>query len=144
MNHDIVEEDLLRPTAVTRDAGHDLIAATPVAKPPAKRRGARSTGPVRVAIIHDWLVTYAGAERVLEQIVACFPEADLFSLVDFLEDRSFIRGKPVTTSFIQKLPKAKTKYRSYLPLMPLAIEQLDLSAYDVVISSSPAVAKGVL
>ena len=66
MNHDIVEEDLLRPTAVTRDAGHDLIAITPVARPPATRRGARSVGPVRVAIIHDWLVTYAGAERVSE------------------------------------------------------------------------------
>src|SRR6266702_6714791 len=144
MNHDIVEEDLLRPTSVTRDAGRDLITTTPVAKPPAKRRGARSVGPVRVAIIHDWLVTYAGAERVLEQIVACFPEADIFSLVDFLDDRTFLRGKSVTTSFIQKLPKARTKYRSYLPLMPLAIEQLDVSAYDVVISSSHAVAKGVL
>jgi glycosyltransferase involved in cell wall biosynthesis len=144
MNHDIVEEDLLRPTPVTRDAAHDLITTTPVAKPPAKRRGARSAGPVRVAIIHDWLVTYAGAERVLEQIVACFPDADLFSLVDFLDDRTFLRGKSVTTSFIQKLPMARTKYRSYLPLMPLAIEQLDVSAYDVVISSSHAVAKGVL
>jgi glycosyltransferase involved in cell wall biosynthesis len=143
MNHDIVEEDLLRPAAVTRDAGTALIPAT-VARPPAKSRRARSDGPVRVAIIHDWLVTYAGAERVLEQIVACFPDADLFSLVDFLDDRAFLRGKPVTTSFIQNLPLARTKYRTYLPLMPLAIEQLDVSAYDVVISSSHAVAKGVL
>ncbi|WP_009907329.1 glycosyltransferase family 4 protein, partial [Burkholderia thailandensis] len=94
--------------------------------------------------VHDWLVTYAGAERVLEQIVACFPDADLFGLVDFLDDRTFLRGKPVTTSFIQKLPYARTKYRSYLPLMPLAIEQLDVSAYDLVISSSHAVAKGIL
>lgn len=101
---------------------------------------------MRVAFIHDWLVTYAGAERVLEQMLACFPEADLFSLVDFLPvgNRSFIRDKPVSTSFIQKLPKASTKYRSYLPLMPLAIEQFDLSGYDLVISSSHAVAKGVL
>lgn len=101
---------------------------------------------MKVAIIHDWLVTYAGAERVLEQMLNCYPEADLFSLVDFLSEgsRSFIMDKPVTTSFIQKLPKAKTKYRSYLPLMPLAIEQFDLSGYDLVISSSHAVAKGVL
>lgn len=101
---------------------------------------------MRVAIIHDWLVTYAGAERVLEQMLACFPESDLFSLVDFLSanNRSFILDKPVTTSFIQKLPKARTKYRSYLPLMPLAVEQFDLSGYDLVISSSHAVAKGVL
>jgi glycosyltransferase involved in cell wall biosynthesis len=101
---------------------------------------------MKVAIIHDWLVTYAGAERVLEQMLNCFPEADLFSIVDFLPQgsRSFIKDKPVTTSFIQKLPNARTKYRSYLPLMPLAIEQFDLSDYDLLISSSHAVAKGVL
>ncbi|WP_261316314.1 glycosyltransferase family 4 protein [Burkholderia dolosa] len=111
----------------------------------AGRAGARAASrPLRVAIVHDWLVTYAGAERVLEQIIACFPDADLFSLVDFLDDRAFVRGKPVTTSFIQKLPFARTRYRSYLPLMPLAIEQLDVSGYDLVISSSHAVAKGVL
>lgn len=98
----------------------------------------------RVAIVHDWLVTYAGAERVLEQMIACFPQADVFSLVDFVEDRRFLHGKHATTSFIQRLPLARKKYRAYLPLMPLAIEQLDLSAYDLVISSSHAVAKGVL
>ncbi|WP_277183934.1 glycosyltransferase, partial [Caballeronia sp. BR00000012568055] len=103
-----------------------------------------ANGMPRIAIVHDWLVTYAGAERVLEQIVACFPDADIFSVVDFLEDRSFLRGKRATTSFIQKLPFAKKRYRAYLPLMPLAIEQLDLSGYDLVISSSHAVAKGVL
>lgn len=98
----------------------------------------------RVAIVHDWLVTYAGAERVLEQIITCFPDADIFSVVDFLEDRSFLHGKRAATSFIQNLPFAKKRYRAYLPLMPLAIEQLDLSGYDLVISSSHAVAKGVL
>ncbi|PMS19773.1 glycosyl transferase family 1 [Trinickia dabaoshanensis] len=98
----------------------------------------------RVAIVHDWLVTYAGAERVLEQMIACFPQADVFSLVDFVEDRKFLHGKRATTSFIQRLPLARKKYRAYLPLMPIAIEQLDLSAYDLVISSSHAVAKGVL
>lgn len=100
----------------------------------------------RVAIVHDWLVVYAGAERVLEQMVNCLPGADVFALVDFLstDNRSFIQNKEVITSFIQRLPFAKTKYRSYLPLMPLAIEQFNLSAYDVVISSSHAVAKGVL
>jgi len=100
----------------------------------------------RVAIVHDWLVVYAGAERVLEQILACYPDADLFSLVDFLPagQRAFIRNKPVSTSFIQRLPKARKKYRAYLPLMPIAVEQFDLSAYDLVISSSHAVAKGVL
>ena len=101
---------------------------------------------MRIAIVHDWLVVYAGAERVLEQMLACYPDADLFSLVDFLPlgQRDFIYNKPVTTSFIQRLPRARKKYRGYLPLMPLAIEQLDLSDYDLVLSSSHAVAKGVL
>jgi len=101
---------------------------------------------MRIAIVHDWLVVYAGAERVLKQMLACYPDADLFSLVDFLPlgQRDFIYNKPATTSFIQRLPRARKKYRGYLPLMPLAIEQLDLSAYDLVLSSSHAVAKGVL
>ena len=101
---------------------------------------------LKIAIIHDWLVTYAGAERVLEQMLICFPHADVFSLVDFLGDqqRGFLQGKHAKISFVQSLPWAKSKYRSYLPLMPLAVEQLDVSAYDVVISSSHAVAKGVL
>ncbi|WP_297352652.1 glycosyltransferase family 4 protein [Paraburkholderia sp.] len=140
MNQDVLEEAVLRPTQ--RSALAELATPPAVHAPP--RRVPRADSHVRVAIVHDWLVTYAGAERVLEQIVACFPDADLFSVVDFLEDRSFLRGKQVTTSFIQKLPKARTKYRAYLPLMPIAIEQLDVSAYDVVISSSHAVAKGVL
>jgi len=100
----------------------------------------------KVAIVHDWLVTYAGAERVLEEIINCFPEADLFAVVDFIpkDERSFLKDKPVKTSFIQKLPFAKKKYRAYLPFMPLAVEQFDLSGYDIVISSSHAVAKGVI
>ena len=100
---------------------------------------------MKIAMVHDWLVTYAGAERVLEQMLACYPEADVFSMVDFLPDgqRGFLQGKKAKTSFIQYLPWAKSKYRSYLPLMPLAVEQLDVSGYDVVISSSHAVAKGV-
>ncbi len=101
---------------------------------------------MRVAIIHDWLVTWAGSEKVLEQIIASFPQADVFSVIDFLpeDDRRAIAGKQVTTTFIQKLPGAKTHYQFYLPLMPFAIEQLDLSDYDLVLSSSHAVAKGVL
>lgn len=101
---------------------------------------------MRVAIVCDWLVVYAGAERVLEQILKIYPDADLFCLVDFLpeDQRGFIMNKRTHTSFIQRLPCAKKSYRSYLPLMPFAVEQLDVSAYDVVISSSHAVAKGIL
>lgn len=102
--------------------------------------------PLKIAIVHEWLVDYSGSERVVEQFLDMFPEADLFSVVDFLPEhqRGFLRGRTPTTTFIQKLPRAKTKFRAYLPLMPLAIEQLDLSGYDLVISSSHAVSKGVL
>ena len=99
---------------------------------------------MKTAIICDWLVTVGGAEKVLNQLLTCYPDADVFAVIDFLEDRSLIHHKPVTTTFVQKLPFARKRYRSYLPLMPLAIEQLDLSKYDLIISSSHAVAKGVL
>lgn len=101
---------------------------------------------MKIAIVHDWLTVYAGAERVLEQMLQVFPDADLFSTVDFLprEHRNFILNKPVTTSFVQKMPFVEKRYRHYLPLMTLAVEQFDLSRYDLVISSSHAVAKGVL
>ena len=101
---------------------------------------------MKVAIVCDWLVTYAGAERVIEQMLKVYPEADLFAVVDFLPEgsRDFLMNKSVTTTFIQNLPKAKKYYRAYLPLMQIAIEQLDLSSYDLVISSSHCVAKGIL
>jgi glycosyltransferase involved in cell wall biosynthesis len=101
---------------------------------------------VKIAIVHDWLVTYAGAERVLEQMLAVFPQADLYSLIDFVppDQREFLGGRRVRTSFVQRLPFARTRYRQYLPILPLAIEQFDLTGYDLVISSSHAVAKGVL
>jgi glycosyltransferase involved in cell wall biosynthesis len=100
----------------------------------------------KVAVVHDWLVTYGGAERVLEQILTLFPQADLYTLCDFFEGntRRHILNKETRTSFLQKMPLARTKYRSYLPLMPIAVEQFDLSRYDLVISSSHAVARGVL
>ncbi|GAB7534674.1 glycosyltransferase family 4 protein [Burkholderia sp. 3C] len=100
----------------------------------------------RVAVVHEWLTTYAGSEKVLEQILSIWPNADLFAVVDFLsdEDRRTLHGKRARTSFIQRLPWARKRYRAYLPLMPLAIEQLDVSGYDLVISSSHAVAKGIL
>jgi glycosyltransferase involved in cell wall biosynthesis len=101
---------------------------------------------MKVAIVHDWLVTYAGAERVLEQMIAAYPQADLFSLIEFVppKERAFLQGHSVQTSFLQRIPGARSRYRSMLPLMPLAIEQFDLSRYDLVLSSSYAVAKGAL
>ncbi|HQT59647.1 MULTISPECIES: glycosyltransferase [unclassified Acidiphilium] len=101
---------------------------------------------MKIAIVHEWLEHYAGSERVLEELLKCYPQADIFAVVDFLadDDRLFLGGRPVTTSFIQKLPLARKHFRNYLQLMPLAIEQFDLTGYDLVISSNHAVAKGVL
>ena len=103
-------------------------------------------GVRKIAIVHDWLTAPGGAERVLEQMLIAFPQADLYTICDFLEEkhRSCLMGKTPKTSFIQKLPFAKTKHSLYLPLMPLAIEEFDMSSYDVILSSSYCVAKGVL
>jgi glycosyltransferase involved in cell wall biosynthesis len=83
---------------------------------------------------------------VLEQMLEVLPEADLFAVCDFLPpaDRAFLRGRNVQTTLVQRLPFARSRYRAWLPVMPFAIEQLDLSQYDLVVSSSHAVAKGVL
>jgi glycosyltransferase involved in cell wall biosynthesis len=101
---------------------------------------------MKVAIVHDWLTTYAGAERVLEELLGLYPDGDLFSLIDYLpaSQRSWLGGRAPRTSFLQHLPLVKRYYRRYLPLMPAAVERFDLTAYDLVVSSSNAVAKGVL
>lgn len=98
------------------------------------------------AIVHDWLPVYAGAERVLEQMINVIPQSEIYSLIDFLPDdqRAFLQGKSVNTSFIQRLPFARSKYRNYLPFVPFATEQYNLTEYDVVVSSSYVAAKGVL
>jgi len=101
---------------------------------------------MKIAIIHDWLVSYRGGERVVAELIRMYPDADVFSTVDFMDekDRHILQGKVPKTSFIQRLPFARKHYRMYLPLMLTAIEQFDLTNYDLVISSSSAVAKGVI
>jgi glycosyltransferase involved in cell wall biosynthesis len=101
---------------------------------------------MRVALVHDWYVQPGGGERVVEEILRCFPQAELFALVDFMpaSRRGFLGGRVVTTSFLQKIPGMARWYRNFLPLMPLAVESLDVSGFDLVISTSHAVAKGVL
>ena len=101
---------------------------------------------IKIGIVDDWLVTYAGAEKVIKEFIDVFPSSELYSVVDFLSDsnRELFSGKKAKTTFIQKMPFAKSKYQKYLPLMPLAIEQLDMSGHDVILSSSHAVAKGIL
>ncbi len=102
---------------------------------------------MKIAIVHEWFITYAGSEKVVEQLLNVFPDADLFGLLDFLpaDGRGFIENKPVKTSFLQHFPLLNARnYRHFLPLMPLAVEQFDLSGYDIVISSCHAVSKGVI
>lgn len=99
----------------------------------------------RVAIVHEWFTDYAGSERVVEQLLHLFPQADLFALVDTLPaaDRWFLRGRSVQTSFLQRWPWRR-RFRTFVGLMPMAVEQFDLSSYDLVLSSNHAVAKGVI
>ncbi|GAM08233.1 putative glycosyltransferase [Geobacter sp. OR-1] len=100
---------------------------------------------MKVAIIHYWLVTMRGGEKVVEALCELFPQAVIYTHVYDPESVSpTIRQHKVVTTYIQKLPNARKKYQSYLPLMPLALEQLDLREYDLVISSESGPAKGVL
>lgn len=101
---------------------------------------------MKVAIVQDWLSVFAGTEMVHEHLLRIFPDATIFAVVDFLsdEDRSRLGGKRAITSFIQKMPLARRFYRGYLPLMPIAVEQWDFSDFDVVISISHTVAKGII
>ena len=101
---------------------------------------------MRIAIVHEWLVTYAGSEKVLKAMLSIFPEADVFCLIDVLPNycRDWLDGHDVRTSFLQRLPGVRRYHRHLLPLMPYAVEQFDVSGYDIVISNSHAVAKGVI
>lgn len=101
---------------------------------------------MKVAIVHDWLTTWAGAEKALAELLACFPQAEIFTMVNFLDVEKIpcLAGRKIHTSFIQRLPAARKHYRRYLPLMPLAVEQFDLKGFDLILSSSHAVAKGII
>lgn len=96
---------------------------------------------MRVALVHDWLTGLRGGERVLEQLCLLYPEADIFTLVHVRGSAGpIIERHRITASFLDRLPQKS--YRRYLPLFPLAIESLDLRGYDLVVSTSHAVAKG--
>jgi len=100
---------------------------------------------LRVAIVHYWFVGRAGGERVVESIAEVFPQADIFTLVLRPESLApVLKRRKITTSFLQKLPFVNRFHRHFLFLQPLALEQFDLSGYDLVISSESGPAKGVL
>nr|WP_086492201.1 glycosyltransferase [Novosphingobium panipatense] len=99
----------------------------------------------RVAIIHYWLVSMRGGERVLERLLDLFPDADVFTHVYAPERVSHrIRSAKVRQTFIGGLPGARRHYQKYLPFMPMALEELDLREYDLVISSESGPAKGAI
>ena len=100
---------------------------------------------MKIALVQDWLTELGGAEKVFQAIYQLYPNADIYTLVynrKVLEKMNIAEEK-VTSSFIQQFPFGKTKYRNYLPFFPKAIESFDLSTYDLIISSSYSVAKGI-
>lgn len=100
---------------------------------------------MKVAIVHDWITGMRGGERVLEALCELYPEADIYTLVHVKGSVSeTIEKHKIFTSFLQKFPQVEKKYRYYLPLMPLAIQSFKLKDYDLVISSSHCVAKGII
>ena len=108
-------------------------------------RPAPRPGELRVALVHYWLVGMRGGEKVLEQLCAMFPQADIFTHVAVPERLSErLRAHRIETSFVARLPFATRLYQKYLPFMPRALEEIDLTGYDLVISSESGPAKGVI
>jgi glycosyltransferase involved in cell wall biosynthesis len=104
-----------------------------------------ASGQLKVALVHDYLNQYGGAERVLEELHALFPSAPVYTSMYWPEKMSpTIRGLDVRTSFMQRLPLVTRNHQPFLLLYPLAFESFDLSGYDVVISNSSAFSKGVV
>lgn len=104
-----------------------------------------ASGFGRSAIVHYWLVSARGGERVVQAILELLPEAELYThVLDRPKVAEIIGDRPVHTSFIDRLPFARSQYQKYLPLMPRALEELDMSGYDLVISSESGPAKGVI
>lgn len=102
---------------------------------------------MKVALVHEWITTIAGSEKVVEQILELYPDAEIFTIYadpKVVEQTSFLKDKIIHTSFLQRLPFVGKRFRALLPLLPLAVEQFDLSKFDLVISSAHAVAKGVI
>jgi glycosyltransferase involved in cell wall biosynthesis len=101
---------------------------------------------MKIAFVHDWFTVNGGAEKVAKSILKAIGEADVYCLFDFFDDKDreeILNGKRTKTTFLQRIPFCKTLYRNFLPLFPRAIESLDLSEYDLIISSSFSVAKSV-
>ena len=131
-NTSVAEDVEARPVPVTDPPTTAPVSVSPFAD-------------VRVALVHDWLTGMRGGEKVLEALLSLFPRADVFTLLRVQGSVSeAIEARRVHTSFVQRLPASARRYRAYLPLFPRAIESFDLTGYDLVVSSSHCVAKGVV
>jgi glycosyltransferase involved in cell wall biosynthesis len=99
----------------------------------------------KIALVHHWLVGMRGGEKIVDCLCDMFPDLDIYTLIyDKSKINDNINSKKIFTSFIQKMPFARKKHQMYLPLMPIAIEQFDLSGYDIVISIESGIAKGIV
>src|SRR5467141_350462 len=133
-----------------RDTGFGVLDSTPDSWIPTPESRiptpeSASGASLRVALVHDYLNQYGGAERVLEELHTLFPSAPVFTSMYWPEKMSpTIRGLDVRTSFMQRLPLVTRNHQPFLLLYPLAFESFDLSGYDVVISNSSAFSKGVI
>ena len=137
-------------TRTTIDGRGGKWADAALFRPPSALNG-QTRGPsllkadVRVAIVHHWFLSHAGGERVFDAISSLFPGADVFTLfLDKLKFKTSLSRHKITTSFLDKIPAARQNHRHFLPFYPLAVEMLDLSGYDLVISSDAGPMKGVL
>src|SRR3989454_9904105 len=136
-HHDPARDDAERPPGV-------LATPHPVSGQLAAPRAAAARSSPRVALVHDWLTGMRGGERCLEVFCELFPDAPVFTLLHVPGSVSpVIERRRVVTSFVQRLPAAVSQYRRYLPLFPAAVRRFDLSGYDLVLSLSHCVAKGV-
>lgn len=136
---------IIDTTSLRTDIGYLNYPEPAAAEPASSARDRGQPGTLRVAIVHYWLVSMRGGEKVIEELCQMFPQADIFTLVmdrDRLSDT--LKTRRIYTSFLQKIPGAKRHYTKMLPLMPFALEQFDLSDYDLVLSSESGPAKGIV
>lgn len=101
---------------------------------------------MKIAIVHDWFNDVGGAEKVVREMIVCYPDADVFSLIDFYDNESrsnYLLNKKVKTTFLQFIPFARKFYRFFFPFFPYAIQSLNLDKYDLILSSSSSIAKGI-
>ena len=132
-------------TASTRCAEKAFKQQTVIPGKPASHLSLPGEQRVKVAIVHHWFVSLGGGERVAEMLAAMFPDADIFSLVASLDGvPPSLASRSINTSILQRIPAANRIHRHLMPLYPFAVEELDLTSYDLVLTSDSGPMKGVI